>query len=550
MRRSSKGVLATAGAVSLLSGLATVPVSAAVAAPSAQHVLVLSVDGMHQQDLAWYATHYPNSAIASLVRGGTEYTAAQTPFPSDSFPGTVAIFSGGNPTSTGVYYDDTFNHRLLPAGTTSCSTTAPGAEVAYTEAADINQSSLDAGQGIPGLASNPNLILQMTPHPRTLLNPAALPVNPTNCAPVYPDAYLKVNTVFSVIHAAGMRTAYSDKHPAYEILGGPGGSAIDDLFTPEINSQAIGFPAGTDWTQDNAATQEYDGFKVQAVLNEIDGYDHSGTHKVGTPAVLGMNFQTVSTAQKLPFSDGLKGGYLPGGTEPGPLLVRALNFINTSVQSMLNHIAADGLASSTTVVLTAKHGQSPTDPSTLTRVPDSPIIDGINAAWAAAHPTAAPLVAFSTDDDVMQLWLSDRSVAAENFVQQYLLSHPAAGNTVTGSARTLPQSGLSEVFAGAQAAEFYGVAVNDPRHPDVVGIVQHGVVYTGGMAKIAEHGGDDPQDRSVPLVVAGGGVPAGTVSNVPVETAQIAPTILQLLNLDPNALQAVQQEHTQVLPGA
>jgi hypothetical protein len=41
-----------------------------------------------------------------------------------------------------------------------------------------------------------------------------------------------------------------------------------------------------------------------------------------------MNFQTVSTAQKLPTSDGLTGGYLPGGTVPGPLLVRALNYID------------------------------------------------------------------------------------------------------------------------------------------------------------------------------------------------------------------------------
>ena len=53
-------------------------------------------------------------------------------------------------------------------------------------------------------------------------------------------------------------------------------------------------------------TEEYDGFKVAAVLNEIDGLDHSGTTQVGTPAIFGMNFQTVSTAQKLPVSDGLR----------------------------------------------------------------------------------------------------------------------------------------------------------------------------------------------------------------------------------------------------
>jgi hypothetical protein len=38
------------------------------------------------------------------------------------------------------------------------------------------------------------------------------------------------------------------------------------------------------------------------------------------------------------------------------------------------------------------------------------------------------------------------------------------------------------------------------------------------------------------------------VAEAPVETTQIAPTILQLLGLDPNALQAVQIEHTAPLP--
>jgi hypothetical protein len=49
------------------------------------------------------------------------------------------------------------------------------------------------------------------------------------------------------------------------------------------------------------------------------------------------------------------------------------------------------------------------------------------------------------------------------------------------------------------------------------------------------------------LVVSGRGIDHSVV-DTPVETTQIAPTILQLLGLDPNSLQAVQKEHTQVLP--
>jgi arylsulfatase A-like enzyme len=72
-------------------------------------------------------------------------------------------------------------------------------------------------------------------------------------------------------------------------------------------------------------------------------------------------------------------------------------------------------------------------------------------------------------------------------------------------------------------------------------------VYTGGTAKIAEHGGDDPQDRHVPLIVAGPGIAAGSVST-PVETTEIAPTILRLLGFDPDLLGAVRRQGTPVLP--
>jgi hypothetical protein len=389
----------------------------------------------------------------------------------------------------------------------------------------------------------------MTSNPLQVINPAALPVNPRTCKPILPNQYLKVNTIFNVARQRGLRTAWSDKHPAYQALSGPSGTGVQDYFTPEINSQAIGYPAGDDWTKDNAATMQYDACKVQAILNEIDGYDHSRTNRVGVPAIFGMNFQTVSTAQKLPTSDGLTGGYLPGGKVPGPLLVRALNYINTEVGAMVSEIRARGLARSTAVIISAKHGQSPTDPTALARVPDGPIISAINAAWTAAHPGAGALVIFSTDDDGMLLWLSNRSQAAADFVKVYLLTHSAAGNNINGNPVTVSASGLKRVYAGVGSAAFFGVPTSDPRHPDVVGIVQYGVVYTGGMAKIAEHGGDGFQDRNVPILVVLPGLRHGRTVRNSVETTQIAPTILRLLGLNPLALQAVQIEHTQVLPG-
>ena len=68
--------------------------------------------------------------------------------------------------------------------------------------------------------------------------------------------------------------------------------------------------AGKDFTGTIAGVEWYDGIKVQAILNEINGFDHTGTRRVGTPTLFGMNFQSVSVGQKLAI-----GGYVdPFGT--------------------------------------------------------------------------------------------------------------------------------------------------------------------------------------------------------------------------------------------
>ncbi|MFI2205453.1 alkaline phosphatase family protein [Streptomyces sp. NPDC020192] len=547
---SVRSVTAAAAALAAVGALtaAAVPASAHVPAhprAAARHVLLLSVDGLHQSDLAWYVARHPHSALARLAGGGVEYTHAATTNPSDSFPGMVGQLTGGNPGTTGVYYDDTYSSALLPAGTTKCAGAKPGAEVDLTEDLDKNQDSLDAGQGLTGL---PGSILQMTGAPARLLAPSKLPVDPKTCRPVYPHSYLRVNTVFEVARQAGLRTAWSDKHAAYDILNGPSGKGIQDLFTPEINSKAIGYSAG-DWTKDNAATEQYDGYKARAVLNEIDGYDHSRTHKVGTPAVFGMNFQSVSTAQKLPASDGLTGGYQAKGV-PGPLLAKNLDFVDQQVGALLTELGKRHLADSTTVILSSKHGQSPTDPTALTRIDDGPLLDGLNAAWKAAHPGAGDLVAHAVDDDAMLIWLTDRSQAAADFAKAYLLARSGTGNGIDGKARPFTASGLETLYAGAAAARYFHARPGDSRVPDLVGVTQYGVVYTGGKGKIAEHGGAHADDLDVPLVVSGAATPHGVRVAGPVHTTQIAPTILRLLGLDPRSLDAVRVEHTRVLPAS
>ncbi|MVU83447.1 sulfatase-like hydrolase/transferase [Nocardia sp. ET3-3] len=545
MSRKKIGLGAAAGALAL----ACTATGIAHAAPGNgekkedKHVLLISVDGMHQADLAWYVKQHPNSTLAQLADNGDQYTNAKTTNPSDSFPGMVAQFTGATAGQSGVYYDDTFNHDLLPAGTTDCKNTPKGAEVSMTEAMDKDQNALDAGQGLPGL---PGSILGMTGDPKTVLNPAAMPVDPATCKPVYPNQYLQVNSVFDVLHDAGKRTAWSDKHPAYSILDGKSGKAIDDLFTPEINSASP--IAGKDWTKDDKSTQQYDGYKVQAVLNEIDGKDHSGAEQVGEPAVFGMNFQSVSVAQKLPTSDGQTGGYQADGVTPGPLLSGALDYVDGQLGKLLAELKAKGEDKTTTVILSAKHGQSPTKPGDLTRIDDGPIMTALNAAWKAKHPDAkADLVAFSVNDDAMLLWLNDRSQEAADFAKGWLLNNNGTGNDINGNAKAYTKSGLTEIHAGADAASYLGAPANDPRHPDLVGVARVGTVYTGGKGKIAEHGGANPADRDVPLLVFGPGAHK-KVHTQEVQTTQIAPTILKLLGENPEKLDAAKAHGVKVLP--
>jgi arylsulfatase A-like enzyme len=267
-----------------------------------------------------------------------------------------------------------------------------------------------------------------------------------------------------------------------------------------------------------------------------------------------MNFQTVSTAEKLPTSpiNGVErtGGYLHRGGRwvPGPVLQDALGFVDRQLGLMVNRLSRRGLLENTDIVISAKHGQSPIETSSLKRIDDGNVIDALNAAWHdRGH--SDNLVAFAIDDDAMYIWLSHRSPQARRFASRFLLgySQPASAMAATdyaGNPVGFTASGLTRVLDGPS---FFGVPRGDARVPDLIGVVQHGVVYTGGTGKIAEHGGQDAQDRHVPLLVWGHGLGHGLVTTH-VETTEIAPTILRLLGLDPRQLQAVRAQGTPVLP--
>jgi predicted AlkP superfamily pyrophosphatase or phosphodiesterase len=233
---------------------------------------------------------------------------------------------------------------------------------------------------------------------------------------------------------------------------------------------------------------------------------------------------------------------LVDGFTPGPVFSNALTFVDQSLGSMVSALQQRGLREHTAIIISAKHGQSPMNIAALNRINDGMIIDALNLAWGN---TQHPLVAFGVDDDGMLLWLNDRSRGATDFAGNFLMNYN--NNAASIDHKPVTSAGLSQVYTGDAAAQLIGVDRSDPRVPDVIGISQYGVVYTSHMSKIAEHGGDHTEDRNVPILVVLPGSSLGTAVTKPVETTQIAPTILELLGLDPNELIAVQAEGTQPL---
>ena len=473
-------------AAALASGLIATHASAA---GTMKHVLLISIDGMHEKDLTNFIAANPSSALAGLAGHGTHYSMASSAKPSDSFPGLLAMLTGGSPKSTGVYYDDSYD-RALSAPGSDCK--VKGTEVVYDESIDKNPDAIDGGGGI---------------------DEAKLPRDGANgCKVVYPHEFLRTNTIFEVAKAAGMKTAWSDKHPAYEIVNGPSGKGVDDLFVPEINS------AG-EITSTAAKTAAYDDTKVAAIINQIDGKSSLGKDGAGVPAIFGMNFQAVSVGEKTV-------GYLDAKGTPTPDLAEAIKHTDASIGKMVAELAAKGLDKDTMVIIAAKHGQSAIDPA-MKKIVDKKMIG------KAMDGIAKDLVAQGTFDSVGLLWLSDQSKTAD---------------AVKALTAMKDQAAISEIYDAAKVTEVFGDASKDSRIPDIVILPNNGVIYTKPTAtKIAEHGGFGEDDTHVALLVSNPAMAPATVAD-PVTNMQIAPTILAALGLDPMALQSVKAESTKVLP--
>jgi hypothetical protein len=551
-----------------------------------RHVLLISIDGMHAVDYKNCLESGTCPTLAELGETGVNYTRTSTSRPSDSFPGLMALVTGGTPRTVGAFYDVAYDRVLappaiatgngLPAG--NCNQgVINGTQTEYEEGDEFDQTQLN---GRPAPAKN---ALDLIDGNVTSINPARLIRDPfNNCQPVYPWNFVRTNTIYGVIHATGGRTAWSDKHAVYAVVSGPTGtnqpSNVDDYYSPEVNSNQISLPgvvtaaekglaavdcskispSGNDWTTDFDAIKCYDQLKVNAVLNWIHGKTHLGGSAPSVPVIFGMNFQAVSVGQKLisPKSadrtDANSGGYEDAQGTPRPKMLAEIQFVDAAIGQMVAALKSQGLLHKTVIIITAKHGQSPIDPNRFFPIPGSTNNNGMPPS--AIIPTLLPAVYSDptntlgiAEDDISQLWLTDPKTTGDA-----VAALEKAGTTI-GLGQILYGDSLSTIFNPPGVPNDPGPccfkrAGGDPRTPDIVVLPNVGVVYTGGLKKQSEHGGFAWDDTNVMLLVSNPRIEHRTVHSF-VETTQVAPTILKVLGLDPNDLDAVKKEGTPVLPG-
>ncbi len=546
-----------------------------------KHVLLISIDGMHAVDYENCVASKTCPHLAALGKTGVNYTRTTTSRPSDSFPGLMAIVTGGSPRTVGAFYDVAYDRVLapptiatgngLPAG--SCiEGQINGTQTEYEEGVEIDQTQLNGG--FPGYSAIDGGVKSIDPN--------KLERDPFNgCKPVYPWNFIRTNTIYGVIHAAGGFTAWSDKHAVYATVSGPNPSPdlhpelpanVDDYYSPEVNSLQVvlpglitanGFDCGTivpngdDWTTDFDTIKCYDQLKVNAVVNWINGKNHLGTAKAPVPVIFGMNFQAVSVGEKLihPKSavrtDANTGGYEDGAGTPRPIMLGQIQFVDAAIGQMVAAVKHQGLLDSTAIIITAKHGQSPIDPNRFFPIPGHSGNNGTPPSGIIGNFLPAvyndPNNGLGlAEDDISQIWLADST---------------QTGNAVTALENNATAFGGGQIYYGGSLTTVFnppGVPNvpgpccklregGDPRTPDIVVIPNVGVVYTGNLKKQSEHGGFAHDDTNVMLLVSHPRLETRTVHSF-VETAQVAPTILKILGLDPDALDAVRQEGTPVLP--
>jgi Type I phosphodiesterase / nucleotide pyrophosphatase len=150
-----------------------------------KHVLLVSIDGLHALDLANYVKAHEGSALEELSERGVMFSNARSPANSDSFPGLLALVTGGSPRTHGLFYDYSYDRTIWAPDNKTCAG-PPGTQMIFDESIDLY---------VGGVSQN-------------VIDPNALPRyidGQGHCSPLYPHTALRTNTLFGAVLVLGSR---------------------------------------------------------------------------------------------------------------------------------------------------------------------------------------------------------------------------------------------------------------------------------------------------------------------------------------------------------
>ena len=319
-----------------------------------------------------------------------------------------------------------------------------------------------------------------------------------------------MNTVFEIARAAGLTTAYTDKHPAYDLVRGPSGTGLNLFYAPEIAAIPV----------EIAPTIEYDKLHVAAFLDWIKGVDPAnseGTLGGKTPNLFGGNFQSVNVAEKV-------AGYQAAPGNPfTPAMLSTYDFVDQSLGSIVQALKDKKIYEDTLIIIASKHGQSPIDPTKYGKIDPE----------AVTNATGVDVL-FQSSDDIALIWLANHGDTEK-----------AVAN-LKKNAQTLE---IKDIIYGERLQDYgYGNPLTDPAVPDIIVNPHDGIIYTTSTKKIEEHGGIHNDDRDVACFVSNPKLQSRKICTR-TSTKQVAVTILRALGLDEEKLQGAEIEGTRALEG-
>jgi hypothetical protein len=377
----------------------------------AQHILLLTVDGLHASDLASWVLRHPHSALANLSAQGVTYTNARTPA-ANATGGLLALATGGTPISTGILAGVGYDHALSPPGS-HCRTRGTGfvlERMMATRGIDMTAMPLDRSRG---------------------------------CMPMRPHDLLRVNTIFEIVHEKVGPTAWAANGAATtDLLSGPSGKGLDE-----------------------AVARTNDTARVEAVLHWIDGRDAGGLQPKPVPALFGMSFSGVLETQtgSASYTDLL-------GT-PSAKLEQSIADVDSKIGRLVSELKRQKLDRTTWVFVTAAFGGARDKPQRwipLSRLADAAdtVKPGVVAQTAGGSAAMVWLNDRSQTRAVAEAYsrsasrLGIRAVVCEERLSLTL----NAPETDSRMPDILLEAQPGVVWSGPEAMEGYGGTSDDATH--------------------------------------------------------------------------------------